>query len=628
MLQQMRKYTKSWVSSLFLGLLALSFGVWGIADIFRGSSDTSVATVGGEKIPIELFQRDYRNLTRAAAQQGPIKPAAARAYGQQVLDGLINEAALNTYLNRYGIMATDDTVSARIRAMQNFIGPLGTFDHNTFQRLIDQAGFTEEGFIEYMRGVLEREQFLGAAGSGLQMPPGYARAFFNYLNEARAADYMVIPVTAAGIVPAPSDAELNAYLKAHVSRFSTPEYRQVTYAWIAPSDVASKITVSDVQMKQAYEFDKAKYVVPEKRQLEQITYPDLPSAKAARLKIDSGSSFSDLARARGLNPADIELGDLTKADLGERGVAVFALAKDGVTAPLKAPVGFALIHVVNITPGTSRSFEEVKEELRKKIADQLATAKIGDIANQYIDANSRGQDIAKAAASVGMHVANLAAVDAHGNTPEGGKARIPSDPELLAQVFKAEVGEEGDPFSAKSGTSYVIKVVGVRPPKLKSLETVRAEATAAWQKERQLRQLEAKAKSISEMASAQGSLKAAAASVGVTVQSSGPLRRPQPKRPLPGPLPLPLVTKVFSVPAGKAVYGPTSDHSAYIVALVTAVQHPPAFVLRGSGLRRFAGQVGTSAGQDIAGAVAAAARSKAGVSIEQKTVDRLTGENS
>src|SRR5438874_7714515 len=86
MLQKMRKYTKSWISSLFLGLLALSFGVWGIADIFRGNSDTSVASVGSEKIPVELFQRDYRNVTRAASRQGPLKPAQAKAAGQQVLD--------------------------------------------------------------------------------------------------------------------------------------------------------------------------------------------------------------------------------------------------------------------------------------------------------------------------------------------------------------------------------------------------------------------------------------------------------------------------------------------------------------------------------------------------------------
>ncbi|HEY3639284.1 MAG TPA: SurA N-terminal domain-containing protein, partial [Rhizomicrobium sp.] len=64
MLQQMRKVAKSKVSSVFLGLLALSFGVWGIADIFRGNVDTSIAAVGSEKLPAETFQRDYRNFLK------------------------------------------------------------------------------------------------------------------------------------------------------------------------------------------------------------------------------------------------------------------------------------------------------------------------------------------------------------------------------------------------------------------------------------------------------------------------------------------------------------------------------------------------------------------------------------
>jgi peptidyl-prolyl cis-trans isomerase D len=628
MLQQMRKYTKSWVASLFLGVLALSFGVWGIADIFRGNSDTSVATVGGEKIPIDLFQRDYRNATRLATREGVLKPAQARAYAHQVLDGLINETAVDSYMQRYGVTATDDTVSARIRAIPNFVGPLGTFDHNAFLRIIDQAGFTEQGFIDYVRGALERDQFLGAAGAGLELPPGYARAFFNYLNEIRAAEYITLPPNAAGPPPTPSDAALEAYMKAHPDRFSTPEYREVTFAWISPQDVASKIQVTDAQLKQQYEVQKSQYVVPEKRVLEQITFPDLASAKAARARIDSGTSFADLAKQRGLGPSDIQIGALTKADLGDRGAAVFALQQGAVTQPLKAPVGYALIHVVSITPGTSKSFADVKDDLRKQIAAELAGSKISDIANQYIDENSRGQNITQAATRSGMHVGHVAAIDARGNTPEDTKAQIPPDLELLAQMFKAEVGEEGDPFQAKSGTTYVVKVDGVRPPKLKPLSAVRAEVTATWQKEQIAKRLEATAKQIATKATAQKSLATAAASVGASVQTSGPLRRPANAEPEKGPFPRALLTKIFSVPAGQAVYGPTRDGSSCIVARVTAVEHPPAMALLGPNLKRFAGQVGQQAGEDVSSTIATAARAKEGVTINQQTVDRLTGEGS
>jgi peptidyl-prolyl cis-trans isomerase D len=628
MLQQMRKYTKSWVASLFLGVLALSFGVWGIADIFRGNTDTSVATVGGEKIPIDLFQRDYRNATRLASRQGVIKPAQARAYAHQVLDGLINQTAVDSYMQRYGITATDDTVSARIRAIPNFVGPLGTFDHRAFLRTIDQAGFTEQGFIDYVRGALERDQFLGAAGAGLELPAGYARAFFNYLNEIRAAEYITLPPSAAGPAPTPDDAALQAFMTAHRERFSTPEYREVTFAWVSPQDVAAKIQVTDAQLKQQYEVQKSQYVVPEKRQLEQITFPDLASAKAARAKIDSGTSFADLAKQRGLGSSDIQIGTLTKADLGDRAAAVFALPQGAVTQPLKAPVGYALIHVVSITPGTSKTLADVKEDLRKQIAAELAGSKISDIANQYIDENSRGENITQAATKSGMHVGHVPAIDAQGNTPEGTKAQIPADPELLAQMFKAEVGEEGDPFQAKSGTTYVVKVDGVRPPKLKLLNAVRADVTAAWQKEQTAKRLEAAAKQIAAKATAQKSLAAVATSIGATVQASGPLRRPANGEPEKGPFPRALLVKIFGVPAGQAVYAPTKDGSSYIVARVTAVEHPPTMALLGPNLRRFAGQVGQQAGEDISSTIATAARTKEGVTINQQAVDRLTGEGS
>ncbi|HEY1962467.1 MAG TPA: peptidyl-prolyl cis-trans isomerase [Rhizomicrobium sp.] len=624
----MRKYAKSWVASLFLGLLALSFGVWGIADIFRGSAEDSVASVAGQKIPIEVFQRDYRNATRDAVRQGTLSPAQARAAGQQVLNGLIDQTAIENSIHRYGITATDDVVSARVRSIPGFSGPLGTFDHNTFLRLIDQAGYSEQSFIDYVRGALIRDQFVSAASAGLALPSGYARELFNYLNEARAAEFIVLPSRVAGPAYPPTDAQLTTYVQAHRDRFSTPEYRKVTYAWLTPQDVSSQIKVTDDQLKQQYEAQKSQYIIPEKRTLEQITFPDLASAKAARSKIDAGTSFADLARQRRLNPSDISIGTLTQQDLGDRGAAVFGLPQNGVSQPLKAPIGYALIHVVSITPGTSKSFGDAKDELRKQVVTQQATANMGDIANRYIDESSRGESLRQAAAKVGMHVGQVDAIDSHGNVPGGTKAQVPPDPELLAQIFKAEVGEEGDPFTAKSGVTYVVKVEGVRPPALKPLDAVRAEATVEWQKKRQAQHLAAKAKELAAKASVQKTLSAVAAAVGAQVQTSGVLRRPGQNTPEKGPLPRALITKIFSVPAGEAVYGPNADGSSYIVARVTAVQHPPAMVLSGPMLQRFAAQIGQQAGEDIATAVVAAARANAGVTINQQAVNRVTGEGS
>jgi peptidyl-prolyl cis-trans isomerase D len=384
--------------------------------------------------------------------------------------------------------------------------------------------------------------------------------------------------------------------------------------------------VTDDQLKQQYEEEKSKYVIPEKREVEQLVFPNEAAAKTARAKVDAGTSFEDLIKQQGKTQADASLGTVVQADLAERGPAVFALQEGGVTQPIKAPVGYALLHVVNITPGSSKSFDDAKEELRKEIAAQLAGAKIADLGNSYIDESSRGQSLAQAAAKVGMHVGHIASIDATGHTPDGAKAQIPDDPELLQQMFKADVGDEGDPFIAKSGTTFVVKVEGIRPPELKPLNTIRAEATQGWQKQEVARRLDAKAKELAAKATSEKSLTSIAAQTGATVAKTGALRRPIVNQPVEGPLPAPVLVKVFGVPEGDAVYGPTADGSSFIIARVTGVNHPPAGVVSEMRMKQFATQVGGQAGNDVAQTVAAAARDKQGVTINQKNVDRFTGE--
>src|SRR5262249_16872607 len=144
MLQWMRRFSKSWVSSLFLGALAVSFAAWGIGDFLTANIDTSVARVGSTSLPAENFQRDYRNTTRNIPVG--LAPEQSRLMGKQVLDRMILGTALDNLTKKLGITASDARVRQEIQAVQAFAGPLGTFDHDNFLRLLQQAGYTEQEF--------------------------------------------------------------------------------------------------------------------------------------------------------------------------------------------------------------------------------------------------------------------------------------------------------------------------------------------------------------------------------------------------------------------------------------------------------------------------------------------------
>ncbi|HSZ11856.1 MAG TPA: SurA N-terminal domain-containing protein, partial [Rhizomicrobium sp.] len=571
----MRKYTKSWVSSLFLGALALAFVFWGVGDIFRAATDTTVASVGGNKIPVEEYQREYSNAVRVRGEQTgqTITQEMARAMGigKQVLESMVSRAAIDNIVANLGLTASDAAVSAQVHNMDAFKGPLGTFDHQAFERAIAQGGFSEPQFIAAVRADTARDQLMKAMESGFQMPAGYIAALFASQNEVRGADYIFVPEQAAGAVPAPTDAQLAAYVKAHAPSFSSPEYREVTYAGIGPDDVSAQIKITDDQLKQEYEAREATFVIPEKRDIEQIVFPNEADAQAASAKIASGTSFADIATARGFKPNEIKLGALTKADLADaRGDAAFALPANGVSKPVKGLFGWVLLHVTTITPGVSKSFDQVKDQLRQDLTKQLAIAKLIDVSNAYQDATSGGASLTEAAKKTNMHASHIAAVDQNGLAPDGSKTAIAGNTELLAQIFKADVGEDGDPFQTRDGHFYVIKVDGVTPQKLKPLDAVRAEATAEWTEQEKQKQLAAKASALAAQVNGGQSLDAVAKSIGATVQKSPALQR-ESNNDVFSPA---LLLAIFTKPVGVAVAAPAGKGNSYVVARATGVIHP------------------------------------------------------
>ena len=51
MLDSLRQGAQSWVAKALLGLLTISFGIWGIADVFKTGLNTDVvAKVGKQEI--------------------------------------------------------------------------------------------------------------------------------------------------------------------------------------------------------------------------------------------------------------------------------------------------------------------------------------------------------------------------------------------------------------------------------------------------------------------------------------------------------------------------------------------------------------------------------------------------
>ena len=627
MIQWLHALSKSWMATLLMGGLTLSFVVWGIADVFTGVSSAGVAEVGSTEIGQQEFQRLYRNFVRNQGQQmgTEITPDMAQKMGlpQVALQQVISRTALDNEADRLGLTTPDAELAQNVRSMTAFRGPLGTFDRPTFMQALQTAGYSEDQFLAEVRQDLTRDQLNQAVEANFLVPPTYAQALFQYLNERRAADYVILSPDQAGAVAPPSDAALAAFVKEHAARYSTPEYRDADYAIITPADVMAQVSVSDAQIQQEYDARKAAYVIPEKRDIQQIEFKTAQEAADARAQIDKGLSFDALASRRGLSPAQISLGTLAAADLPDpdRAKAIFALSENQVSQPIKTGFGgFVLARVTKITPGSNKTLADVKDDIKKTLITELAANKLVDVVNVYTDARSSGSDLKEAAQKAGMKLAHLAAVDADGQKPDGSKTEMPADPEFLPTLFKTEMGEDSDPAPTKAGDYFVVHVNGITPPKLKPMEQVRAQALVDWAKEQSGRLLAAKALALTEQAEKDKSLDNVAKQLKVTIQHSPALTRQTNDTMFSAAF----VQRLFLAPPGGVVSGAQGASGSYILARVTGISHPK-LDPRDPGFQGGAARLSQAVAEDFSLDVANAARARQGVKVNEKLLASLTG---
>src|ERR1700716_2373936 len=159
MLRGMRKASSNWLGKIIMatvmGVLIISFGVWGIADIFKGFGQSTLAKIGRTEISTEQFRQLYtEKLQQIGRQFGrPLTMDQARAFGldRQVLQQTIAEAALDEEARRLGLGQSDAETMRMIYSDPNFKGGSAAFDPARFQATIRQFGFSEQRYAADQR---------------------------------------------------------------------------------------------------------------------------------------------------------------------------------------------------------------------------------------------------------------------------------------------------------------------------------------------------------------------------------------------------------------------------------------------------------------------------------------------
>ncbi len=332
-----------------LALLTLGLGGFGVTR-FSGSTQT-VASVGDRAIKINDYARALQREIRAfSAEQGvPVNMEMAQALGidRRVQGQLFAAAALDNEAARLGLSVGNAEVGKRILAIQAFQGPDGTFSRDTYSLTLKQEGMSEAEFEDKLRDEAARGLLQGAVAGGIDAPATFVRTLADYIGETRSFTVAeLLPSDLTEAVPAPTDAEIDAQYKATPDAYTQAETRRLTTVWLSPEMIADTIEVDEQALKDAYQARIGEFVIPEKRLVERLVFGTEDEARAAKARIDTGAvTLADLAVERGLEAKDIDLGEVSKDDLGAAGDGVFALTSTGCRRPAsEQPRPGALCH--------------------------------------------------------------------------------------------------------------------------------------------------------------------------------------------------------------------------------------------------------------------------------------------
>jgi foldase protein PrsA len=136
--------------------------------------------------------------------------------------------------------------------------------------------------------------------------------------------------------------------------------------------VSEKSKVSKAQIEKYFKENPKRFSVAEKRNIEIVLTKTEAQAKKAKQEIESGKSFSSVAKAVSIDPTSkTNGGKLPGVVKGQEekalDAAVFSAQKGVLSGPVKTPFGYYIFQVESITPGSQQTLKQAEPSIKSQL---------------------------------------------------------------------------------------------------------------------------------------------------------------------------------------------------------------------------------------------------------------------
>jgi peptidyl-prolyl cis-trans isomerase D len=498
------------------------------------SSDT-VAKIGDETVTTQDIQQQLSQIER----NNQVPPQLKGFYAQQILQQLVFQREIEYEAKRLGITVSDQERADRIKLYLPMAFNGGAFiGMDQYTALVQQRfQLPVATFEELIRQGLLEEKFRKLVTDGISVGPAELQDGYRYKNEKVKLDYALIKPEDLEAKITPTDAEIKAAYEKNKSKYQVPERRSVRYAILDINQLRSTIQIPEDVLKKQYQDNIQQYEVPSQVHVQHILFKTVgqtdalveetkKKAEDVLKQAKKGAKFDELAKKYSEDPGSKDKG----GDLGwiRQGQTVpefektaFSLAPGQISDLVKTQYGFHIIKVLEKQNAHTKPFEEVKDSIRTPLLLTEADKQANNTADQLSAAIRRSgkvslDDLAK---QYHLTLGQTRPVSASDPILELGNSQDVKD-----EIFRLRPGDLSLPIRNDRG--YVIlSVKDVFAAHQGTLEEVRDRVIADLKKEQSVLQAKSKADELLKRVKAGEKFDAAAKALGLEAKTSDSISR-------------------------------------------------------------------------------------------------------
>jgi peptidyl-prolyl cis-trans isomerase D len=253
--------------------------------------------------------------------------------------------------------------------------------------------------------------------------------------------------------------------------------------------------------------------------------------------------------------------------------AAFALKKDELSQPIEGQFAIVLVRVTEIVPGKQRSFDEVKGEIRDKLAEERTNQELQTLHDQVEEERAAGKPLKEIAEQLKLDFREVPEIDRAGKTAAGKPAiEGPAAAQVAEAAFAGSPGLDAEAAELSDGGYAWVDVVSVTPEKQKTFDEVKTEVSAAAVEEQKRAEIASFAGKLVDRLKQGEAMEAVAKETGTKVQKAVAVMR----NAVPQGLTQGAVQQAFTLPKGGVASALTSDGKSRIILRVAGITHSPA----------------------------------------------------